>query len=140
MHVTSSTRMLSFGVEPKDTTRRRIHIASTPRRAGNPAAQLRDALAHIDHALPGSLAHRYLRCGKPNCQCHADPPTLHGPYLHWTRTVAGKTVTRTLTQDQAERYRPWFDNARTLRSLLAELEAHSLRAAEHAEGWPHKNT
>jgi hypothetical protein len=53
--------------------------------------------------------------------------------------VAGKTVTRTLTEEQAERYRPWFDNARTLRALLADLEAHSLRAAERAEGWPHKN-
>ncbi len=81
-----------------------------------------------------------MRCGKPNCHCKADPPVLHGPYLHWTRTVAGKTVTRSLTEEQAQRYQAWFDNARTLRRLLAQLEISSLRAAERAEGWPHNNS
>ncbi|MCA1700125.1 MAG: hypothetical protein LC790_14955 [Actinobacteria bacterium] len=87
-----------------------------------------------DYALPGTLATRYMRCGKQNCRCKADPPSLHGPYLHWTRTVAGKTVTRTLTAEQARRYQPWFDNARRLRELLTELEARSLRAFHDAEG------
>ena len=86
-----------------------------------------------DYALPGTLARRYMRCGKETCRCKADPPMLHGPYLHWTRTVAGKTETRTLTQEQAQRYQPWFDNARRLRNLIAELEAHSLRAFLDAE-------
>jgi len=86
-----------------------------------------------DHALPGSLGRRYMRCGKTTCRCKADPPVLHGPYLHWTRTVAGKTVTRTLTDEQAQRYQPWFDNARRLRQLLTELEARSLRAFRDAE-------
>src|SRR5450756_1738966 len=61
-------------------------------------------LTGLDHALPGTLARRYMRCGKTNCRCKADPPILHGPYMHWTRTVAGKTVTRSLTPDQARRY------------------------------------
>jgi len=122
-------------------TLRRTPITSQPRRPAPAAAaaRLRDALAGIDHALPGSLTRRYLRCGKPNCRCKADPPTLHGPYLHWTRTVAGKTVTRTLTEEQAQRYQPWLDNARTIRTLLAQLEDASLHAAERAEKWPHKN-
>ncbi len=71
--------------------------------------------------------------GNANRRCKADPPALHGPYLHWTRTVAGKTVTRTLTRDQARRYQAWFDNARQLRDLLSDLEARSLRAFEDAE-------
>jgi hypothetical protein len=91
-------------------------------------------LLGADYALPGTLTSRYMRCGKPNCRCKADPPSLHGPYLHWTRTVAGKTVTRTLTAEQARRYQPWFDNARRLRELLTELEARSLRAFHDAEG------
>ena len=86
------------------------------------------------YALPGSLASRYMRCGKASCRCKAAPPELHGPYLHWTRTVAGKTVTRTLTPDQAARYQPWFDNARRLRESLTELEAQSLQAFLDAEG------
>src|SRR5674476_722292 len=76
-----------------------------------------------DYALPGTLASRHMRCGKANCRCKAEPPILHGPYLHWTRTVAGKTVTRTLTKKQAARYQPWFDNARRLRDLITEREA-----------------
>ncbi|MDP9317549.1 MAG: hypothetical protein M3O94_00445, partial [Actinomycetota bacterium] len=39
------------------------------------------------YALRGSLASRFMRCGKANCRCKAEPPLLHGPYLHWTRTV-----------------------------------------------------
>jgi hypothetical protein len=73
-----------------------------------------------------------MRCGKTNCRCKAEPPTLHGPYLHWTRTV-GRTVTRTLTPEQAARYQPWFDNARRLRELLAALEVQSLKAFLDAE-------
>ena len=75
---------------------------------------------------------------KPRCACHAGPPKLHGPYLTWTRKIAGKTLTRRLTPDQAERYRPWFEANRRLRELIAELEALSLQAAEHAERWREK--
>jgi hypothetical protein len=99
-----------------------------------PRARAAADLIGPDYALPGTLASRYLRCGKANCRCKADPPVLHGPYLHWTRTVAGKTVTRTLTPEQASRYQPWFDNARGLRELITTLEARSLRAFLDAEG------
>ena len=90
-------------------------------------------LTGLDYALPGTLATRFMRCGKENCRCKADPPILHGPYLHWTRTVASKTVTRTLTPDQAARYQAWFDNARRLRELITDLEARSLQAFNDAE-------
>lgn len=75
-----------------------------------------------------------MHCGKSTCRCKADPLVLHGPCRHWTRTVAGKTVTRILTQDQARRGQARFDNARQLRDLLSDLEAWSLRAFEDAEG------
>lgn len=101
--------------------------------------RLATALADIGFALPGSIVVRHMRCGKAACRCKADPPELHGPYISWTRRVEGKTVTRLLSADQLERYAPWFDNARRLRQLVAELEALSLRAAEHAEGWAPKS-
>ena len=91
---------------------------------------LAEALAHIDGLLPGSVVVRLMRCGKRNCACKADPPTLHGPYTQWTRTVEGKTVTKLLTEEQLARYQPWFDNARTLRDLVAKLEIVSLQAVE----------
>jgi hypothetical protein len=69
------------------------------------------------------------------CACSADPPALHGPYIQWTRTVSGKTVTRTLTQAQYDTYAPWFASARQLRALTAQLEALCLAEMTRAEGW-----
>ena len=87
------------------------------------ATPLPAAFTDADYALPGSLARRYMRCGKTTCRCKADPPVLHGPYLHWTRTVAGKTQTQSLTEAQAQRYQLWFDNARRLRDLLTRTRS-----------------
>ena len=110
-----------------------------PRASDNKAMRrVSHALAEIGFALPGSVVVRDMRCGKASCRCRADPPELHGPYIQWTRRVEGRTVTRYLSPEQFERYRPWFDNARRLRELVAQLEALSLLAAEHAEGWASK--
>lgn len=106
-----------------------------------PAAQQRAQqriarrLAAAGFALPGTITQRMMRCGKRGCRCKDDPPQLHGPYIQWTRTVDGKTVTKLLSQDQLTRYQPWFDNARQLRELLAQLEAVSINAITKAEGW-----
>ena len=87
-------------------------------------------LAALGPCLSGSVTVRQGTCGKPNCACHSDPPRLHGPYRSWTRKVAGKTVTRVLSQEQHEAYQPLFDNDRRLRSLLAELEQLGLEIIE----------
>jgi hypothetical protein len=92
-------------------------------------------LAEIHYALPGSVVTRSTRCGKPSCRCKADPPVLHGPYLSWIRKSAGRPITRKLTDEQEQRYRPWFDNSRRLRELVNELQALSIQAIEDAEGW-----
>jgi len=97
--------------------------------------KLQAQLAQIGFALPGTINVAMNRCGKPNCACHQDPPKLHGPYITWTRKVSGKTVTRRLTPEQLERYKPWFENDRRLRELTKQLQALSLQAAEQAEGW-----
>lgn len=91
---------------------------------------LAEALAQLDGLLPGSVVVRFMRCGKRNCACKADPPALHGPYTQWTRTVNGKTVTKLLSQAQLARYQPWFDNARRLKDLVAKLEIVSVQAVE----------
>lgn len=99
---------------------------------------LLEQISQLGFCLPGTLTERRTRCSSPGCRCRADPPALHGPYYSWTRKINGKTVTRTLTPEQARRYQPWFDDARRLRTLAAELEALSLRLAENAEGWGEK--
>jgi hypothetical protein len=106
-----------------------------------PGARQRQAQAHIaaslgqiGFALPGSLVWRTTACGKTGCHCQANPPELHGPYLTWTRTVNGKTVTRKISEDQHANYQTWFDNARKLHHLVTDLEALSLRTFEQIEG------
>jgi hypothetical protein len=98
-------------------------------------AAIQAALGQIGFALPGSITIRHARCGKPRCACAADPPSLHGPYIQWTRTVKGKTVTRLLTPAQYQAYAPWLASARRLRALTAELQALSLEEMARAEGW-----
>ena len=97
--------------------------AADDRSAAQARAAIQAALSQIGFTLPGSITIRRTRCGKPRCACKADPPALHGPYIQWTRTVNGKTVTRRLTQAQYETYASWFANARQLRTLAAEMEA-----------------
>ncbi|MGH9249581.1 MAG: DUF6788 family protein [Acidimicrobiales bacterium] len=91
---------------------------------------LADKLGQINGLLPGSVVVRQMRCGKQGCACKGDPPALHGPYIQWTRTVDGKTVTRFLSEELLARYQPWFDNARRVKELVAMLEIASVQALE----------
>jgi hypothetical protein len=118
--------------EPK-TTKRKASEAKRPWEATRRG--LAAAMAEIDGALPGSVVVRHMPCGKARCACKGDPPALHGPYIQWTRSVAGKTVTRFLSEDQLARYQSWFDNDRRLKELLAMLEIASVHAIEASEGW-----
>jgi hypothetical protein len=85
--------------------------------------------ASNDFVSPGSVVRRFMRCGKPSCRCHADPPQLHGPYWQWTRAVNGKTLTRNLTEEQARLYQGWIANRRRLTKILAEMDKVSEQAA-----------
>ena len=87
-------------------------------------------LAQAGFALPGTLTVRAYACGKPGCRCHADPPRLHGPYAEWTRKIAGKTITRRLSPAELADYQPLFDNARKIRTLLAELQDLTLQVID----------
>jgi hypothetical protein len=81
-------------------------------------------------ALPGTLTVRSYACGKPNCRCHGDPPALHGPYAEWTRKIGGKTLTRRLTDAELADWQPLFDNARKIRTLLAEIQELTLEIVD----------
>ena len=98
-------------------------------------AMIMAEIANVGFCLPGSLVERTTRCGNPGCACQRDPARRHGPYPSWTRRVGGKTVTKTLNTQQAERYRPYFANSRRLKALIDELEELSVQAVTHTEGW-----
>ena len=97
------------------------------------AERIAAELASLGLALPGTLIERHVRCGKPGCRCHAEPPVLHGPYWQWTRKIGGKTVTRLVPDEQLDDYRQWLDNHRRLRALVAELEALTLAIADASQ-------
>lgn len=87
-------------------------------------------LSETGFVLPGRLITRYMRCGKVNCRCHADVPELHGPYVQWNRSVEGRTLTRLLPGEVAQRYQGWFENANRLSTTLHELEALAVSIVE----------
>lgn len=93
-------------------------------------------IAELGPAMPGSLVFRHNRCARPDCPCHSDPPQLHGPYPAWTRKIDGKTVTRSLSREQADRYQPWFDNARRLHELIDQLRQLAIEQAQAHGDWP----
>ena len=87
-------------------------------------------LADIGFISLGSVVVRETSCGKPGCRCQGDPPRRHGPYYQWSRSVAGKTVSRRLTEREAELYRGWIANRRRLERIVVQMEEVSEAAAE----------
>jgi len=108
---------------PTNTDQR---LANYEQRYRELAAQLADiGLIHS-----GSLTRRYTRCATPGCKCHADPPQPHGPYYQWTAKINGKTVTRRLTEREAELYQEWIANDRQLRHLIQQMRQIAAKATE----------
>jgi Family of unknown function (DUF6788) len=92
--------------------------------------ELAGELATIGLIHSGSLTRRYTRCATPGCKCHADPPQPHGPYYQWTAKVNGKTITRRLTETEAQLYEEWIANDRRLRHLIAQMRQIAAKATE----------
>lgn len=101
--------------------------------------QIHAEIAALGPCLPGTISARRLRCGNQRCRCHDEGrDQRHGPYHYWTRKISGKTASKLLSDQQAERYRPWLENDKRLHALVRELEALTIRAAHQAEGWGEK--
>lgn len=94
-----------------------------------------DELGQMGFTLPGSIVTRTVTCGRATCPCATDPDQRHGPYIQWSRTVKGRTVSKLLTPEQLDTYQPWIDNGRRLRDLAHQLETLSIEALHGAEGW-----
>lgn len=103
-------------------------------------AALARSLGEIGFIAQGSLTQRFTHCNKPGCRCGAVPPRLHGPYWQWTAKVAGRTVTRRLSDAEAARYTEWIANDRRLRRTVAQMRElagqarESILAAEQPSG------
>jgi hypothetical protein len=96
--------------------------------------RLKHQIAEIGFIATGSVIERYTTCGTKGCRCHTDPPNRHGPYFQYTRKIAGKTLTRRLNTEQAQRYREWIDNRHKLDALISEMDLTSRKAADLLQG------
>ena len=56
--------------------------------------------------------------------------TCTPPYWQWTAKVEGKTVTRRLSQTEAELYQEWIDNNRQLRAITTQMRAVAAEATD----------
>jgi hypothetical protein len=92
--------------------------------------ELAAELSGIGLIHSGSVTRRYTRCATPGCKCHADPPQPHGPYYQWTAKVNGKTVTRRISEREAEHYQEWIANDRQLRHLIRQMRQIAAKAVE----------
>ena len=101
-------------------------LATYQRRYRELVAQLGD----VGYIAAGSITCRHTRCGTPSCRCHGDPRQLHGPYWQWTAKVNGKTVTRRLSQSEAELYQEWIANDRQLRAIITQMRQVAAKATE----------
>jgi len=106
-------------------------LARLQRRYRALTEQIRD----LGFIATGSVIERYTVCGTPGCRCHGDPATRHGPYFQYTRKVDGKTLTRRLDAEQADRHREWIANRRRLEELTDQMDQLSHQATEllHAQ-------
>jgi hypothetical protein len=104
-------------------------VAPTPDQRAE-ARRIARELSKVGFVLPGTLLERRFTCTHAGCACRADPPRLHGPYWYWTRKVEAKTVSRVLSPEQVDDYRPWFEAEKRLRLLVHELEQLGLSVVE----------
>lgn len=86
-------------------------------------------LAETGFLVKGTVIRHYARCGNPGCRCQGDPTQRHGPYYRWSTKVAGKTVSRHLTDEEGRLYSEWIADRRRVREILRQIERVSEKAA-----------
>lgn len=87
-------------------------------------------LAETSFFVKGTVIRHYARCGNPACRCQRDATQRHGPYYRWSTKVAGKTVSRHLTDEEGRLYSEWIAERRRVREILRQIERVSEKAAD----------
>lgn len=67
--------------------------------------------------LHASLIQRFMKCGKPNCHCHADPEAKHGPFYYLNRCFAKGKMQSLLLKSAAQ-----VDEARQSVAAYAQVQ------------------
>ena len=89
--------------------------------------RLAASIAEVGLIHHGSIVHRFAR---PDVEGSGTAGKARGrrSYYQWTSKVAGKTISRTLSPEEAALYREWIANDRELRSILKQMRL----ASQHA--------
>ena len=85
-------------------------------------------LAELGFMHEGTVVRQRLTCGKGSCVCHTDPERRHGPYLYWTTKIKGRTVSRLLSEQEADLYEEWIHNRRRFREIQRKMLALAKKA------------
>lgn len=92
---------------------------------------LKNQITSRDWILQGTLLRQYKQCGKTNCRCHQDKKHWHGPYWIWTRKEKGKTITKTLSKNQAKMVKKSLEEMKKVNRLVEKWKILSLRHMEN---------
>lgn len=91
---------------------------------------VRHQLAHIGDFRSGTLAPRYVKCGKPTCRCASADAPGHGPYWLLTGEVNGKAQCRSIPAAALERTREQIAEYHRFRELVKTLIQINTRLCE----------
>ena len=104
--------------------------------------RLKKRMCEVGFICEGSLVERWMRCGKPTCQCASDDAMKHGPYFQLSWKENGKTVSRRLSPQLAALYHQWIANRQYIEAILLQMHTVSRKAQRYLIGStkPAKNT
>lgn len=80
-----------------------------------------EIICNISEMRPGSFAHRYRKCGKPNCRCATG--TGH-PYYRITLLQNGVAKTQVIPDNQAPRVQALCENYKVFRTARKNLRVY----------------
>ncbi len=90
----------------------------------------KNKIAKLDYILTGTIIKKHGPCGKAGCRCTHDKRYWHGPYYIWTRKENGKTITKSLSTDQAQFCKKAIINMAQLKKELENWKQHSAKELE----------
>jgi hypothetical protein len=80
--------------------------------------QIFNQISSLDNFRQGSFSPRYRKCGKPYCHCAQEGAKGHGPLWLVTRSVNGKTVSKTIPEDRVEKTFEQIESFHTFKDLI----------------------
>lgn len=82
-----------------------------------------EKLTDVGDMRQGSIYERFSKCGKSGCRCATEEKYRHGPTVTLTKTVAGKTVLRTIPKEAIELTKAQIGKFQEFRRLSQEYLA-----------------